>query len=180
MVTRTYQETLTIGSPVVGAVSKEMSMGLADSIMSGTLADGLVNRRASWTGAVVHDLGQPGSVGYGQCFRVAHSRRDPASGDWEMRWSEADYVGTEIPRTEPVYRFDGTTWDMPAYAQTVLPWWAWLNCLLAGGLIAAFLGYCSAPEERGGVILGVFASTLVVAVFCWYIAREPVKGTKVA
>jgi hypothetical protein len=146
----------------------------------GTFSDGLVNRRSSWTGVVVQDLVQAGTPSYGRFYRVASSTRDAQSGRWEIRWTDADYVGDVMPQGQPVYKFDGTTWDLPAYPRTAFPVAAMWCCLGSGLVFTLGVAAVVAPSERAAMMLLVWLATANVAALAWFISVEPVRGTKVA
>ncbi len=134
-------------------------------------SDRLLGRRSSWDGVVVHNLAD------GRYYRVAHSHRDPVTGAWEIRWNPSDQV--ERPSSEPIYRFTGKTWDLPAYATSVFPWFAlWLHIGAAVIFETVWLVAKVSPDTAGVIFWPFFLATISFFV-SWFTKVEPVRSMKI-
>jgi hypothetical protein len=90
----------------------------------------------------------------------------------------ADYLGTEMPKGEPVYIWDGTTCDLPAIPSTVVPW---REFKIAAGLLAVmqiYLFFISSDVTFG--FWAILSLPIIGWPFLlWFRDIEPVRGTKV-
>lgn len=143
-----------------------------------TLADTVSGRRVTWVGTAIHDL-MPGSQTHGEYFRVAVSERDPETDAWGIYWRIVEDRLPGRPEGEPTYKFDGTTWDMPAYAMTVVPWGTMIfsGLLLFGGMIGAGNEVGSAGAFMWFVAWVIAGTPWLYA--AWMYKIEPVRGTRI-
>lgn len=157
------------------AGSRQDEVGL----VVGQLGDRILGRRKTWNGVAVKDLTRYGTNQYyGRYFRVSESGRDPETGAWGVRWSlDTDQIAR--PVGEPIYLFDGTTWDLPAEASTVFP----KGTLIFFSVIAFVLTSISHMVWDGidatGMALAGWVVMVVMTGWQWYYNVEPVRGTKV-
>jgi hypothetical protein len=139
---------------------------LAWSYLGQTLTDDFLGRRKSWTGVAVQDLHRTDEW-RGHYYRVDTSWRTAPDQWWIGYECPQGYLGAEMPTGEPVYRFTGETWDMPAIPATVFPGrgtWIFYGALwVLWTLFMVFIDH-----DPGGV-----------AFWKWFYTVEPVRGTKV-
>jgi hypothetical protein len=146
---------------------------------AGDLTDDFMGRRRTWDGVVIQDLGRSDEY-RGHYYRVYTSARDPHTKAWSIWCRPEDYLGSVMPKGEPVYRFTGTTWDMKAVPSTVVPgWWNWVGY---GALWLLFVFYMThiSHDEATAFIWVVLSLPFAIAPFwLWFYRIEPVRGTKV-
>lgn len=153
------------------------------------MQDLLLSRRRSWTGEVIQSFAcAPADPNRGHYWRVTQSHRDPETGEW---WVEAnEYLGSQRPTGVRVYKFDGTTWDMPALATTAFPWFTaacWVGgmtlflSIFGSQIIANESHYWGSEGLATLVVLGMVSLMICIGVgWAWFYKIEPVRGTKVA
>lgn len=140
-----------------------------------TTTDRLLSRRVTWDGAVIRDDSPDRGDGrYRHYYRITHSVRDPETGAWTI--DGFDHLGPRRP-DGPVYRYDGTTWDLPAIATTVFPVWTSILAALVAVLCWP-MGYAAFGNYEASMF--VFLGCFTVPLWNWFYNVEPVRGTKVA
>lgn len=142
--------------------------------------DRVLGRRQSWDGAAVKDLTRHGTNPYyGRYYRVAESGRNPETGAWGIRW-DLDKDEIARPDGEPIYLFDGATWDLPAEASTVFPKTAFIVLASVAGFFTVTAPmFWSDSMDSTGVVIFAWAVVIVMTGWSWFYSIEPVRGTKV-
>lgn len=144
----------------------------------GTLIDKATGRHLSWTGAVIQDLSRTDQW-RGHYWRVTDSWRDANTGAWQMTWTPQSYLGSAQPLDEPIYKYDGTTWDMKAVPSTVFPTVFAVVNIVVGLTIALAWAAWSPEHPYVGLTLLLMLGAGTNIVLKWLRNIEPVTGTAI-
>jgi hypothetical protein len=150
----------------------------SQSLIPRTTADALLSRRKTWTGTFVKAIHvHPTDPHYGHHFRVTNSWRDPDTDQWWIGWHPTeDDFGAEPPPGEPIYIFDGTTWDLPAVPKTVFPYFTAILCLI--GAVAVWpIDIAMHGDAEMAYLVTFFC--MIQPFVTWFQKVEPVRYTKV-